>query len=96
MKWSDLFMVLVATALLNPCFLKNKDKTALASSLSAANRVGDTTFKLNEPSIPESAGIIYTYKKDVNNVKERITEAKCQNVLDFMWRLKLNSKAKTT
>lgn len=63
MKWSDLLMVLDAIELLNPCFFKNKVKTALASSLSAANRVGDTTFKLKEPSISESAATIYTYKR---------------------------------
>lgn len=55
MKMSDLFMVLEATALLRPCFFRNKVKTALASSFSAANKVGETTRKLKDPSIPESA-----------------------------------------
>ena len=55
MKESDLLMVLAAMALLNPCFFKNKVKTALASSFSAAKRVDGTTFKLNEPFISESA-----------------------------------------
>lgn len=58
MKRSDLLMVLAATALLNPCFFKNRVKTALASSFSAANKVGGTTFKLNNPSTPESAAIV--------------------------------------
>lgn len=48
-------MVLAATVWLRPCFFKNKVRTALASSFSAAKRTGDTSFKLNEPSIPESA-----------------------------------------
>lgn len=55
MKRSDLLMILAATALLKPCFFKNKVKTAFASSLSAAKRVGDTTFELNDPFVPESA-----------------------------------------
>lgn len=55
MKASDLLIVLAALALLKPCFLKNKVSTALASSLSAANRVGDTILRLTEPSIPDSA-----------------------------------------
>jgi len=53
MKRSDLLMVLAATELLKPCFFKNKVNTALASSFSAANRVGDTTSKFNDPSMPE-------------------------------------------
>lgn len=48
-------MVLAAIVLLRPCFFKNKVNTALASSFSAAKRAGDTSFKLNDPSIPESA-----------------------------------------
>lgn len=48
-------MVLAATVGLSPCFFRNKVRTALASSFSAANRAGDTNFKLNEPSTPESA-----------------------------------------
>lgn len=55
MNRSDLLIVLAATALLKPCFFKNKVKIALASSFSAANRVGGTTFELNDPSTPESA-----------------------------------------
>lgn len=58
MKRSDLLMVLAATALLRPCFFKNKVNTALASSFSAANRVGDTTRKLNDPSTLDSAVVI--------------------------------------
>jgi len=70
MKRSDLLMVLEATALLNPCFFKNKVKTALASSFSAANRAGGTTFKLNDPSVPESA--CHNIKKnDVNIINEK-------------------------
>jgi hypothetical protein len=70
MKMSDLLMVLEATALLNPCFFKNKVKTALASSFSAANRAGGTTFKLNDPSIAESS--YHNIKKNnVNIVKEK-------------------------
>lgn len=55
MKASDLLIVLAARALLNPCFFKNNVSTALASSFSAANRVGDTILWLKEPSTPESA-----------------------------------------
>lgn len=58
MKSSDLLMVLAATALLNPFFFKNKVRTALASSFSAANKVGGTTFKLDETSVSESAAIV--------------------------------------
>ncbi|KAK8622243.1 hypothetical protein V6N13_117167 [Hibiscus sabdariffa] len=58
MKRSDLLMILTATALLRPCFLKNNVKTALASSFSAAIRVGDTTLELKDPSNSESAAVI--------------------------------------
>jgi hypothetical protein len=72
MKRSDLLMVLAATELLGPCFFKKKVKTALASSFSAANRAGGTTFKLNDPSVPESA--CHNIKKNyVNIVKEKMT-----------------------
>lgn len=43
--------LVVTTALLKPCFFKNKVKIALASSFSAANRFAGTTLKLNGPSI---------------------------------------------
>lgn len=46
-------MVLAAFALLIPCFFKNKVNTALASSFSAANRVGGNSFTVNEPFVPE-------------------------------------------
>lgn len=52
---SDLLTVLAAIALLKPFFFKNKVKTALASSFSAANRVVGSASKLNDPSIPESS-----------------------------------------
>lgn len=56
MTSSDLLMVLAATALLKPCFFKNRLNTALASSFSAANRLGGTTLKLiDDPSTPDSA-----------------------------------------
>jgi len=57
---SDLLIVLAATALLKPCFFKNKFRTAFASSFSAATRVAGTTLtlELKDPSIPESAFII--------------------------------------
>lgn len=66
MKRSDLLIVLAATALLKPCFFKNKVKIALASSFSAANRVGDTTLKLTEPSTPESAAAVFKAQKLVH------------------------------
>lgn len=60
MKSSDLLMVLAAIALLKPCFFKNRLNTALASSFSAANRLGDTTLKLvDDASIPDSAVSLY-------------------------------------
>lgn len=55
MKRSDLLIVLAATTLLRPCFFKNRVRTALASSFSAASKVGETTRTLEDPSIPESA-----------------------------------------
>lgn len=49
---SDLLIVLAATALLKPCFFKNKFRTAFASSFSAATRVAGTTLtlELKDPS----------------------------------------------
>jgi len=46
MKLSDLFRDLAAVAVLKPCFFRNKVKTALASSLSAVNKVGGTALVL--------------------------------------------------
>lgn len=69
MKASDLLTTLAASALLNPCFFKNNVSTALDSSFSAANRVGGTTLKLNDPSSPESAA---------NQTKFRHTVIACQ------------------
>lgn len=52
MKSSDLLIVLAAIALLKPCFFKNRLNTALASSFSAANRIGGTALELqiDDPS----------------------------------------------
>lgn len=44
MKRSDLLVVLTATALLKPCFFKNKVNMAFASSFSDANKLGDTVL----------------------------------------------------
>lgn len=59
MRWSinssDLLMVLAATALLKPCFLRKSESTALASSFSAANKVGGTVVKLLDPNPEESS-----------------------------------------
>lgn len=61
MRWSikisDLLTVLAATALLKPFFFRNKFKTALASSFSAANMVVGSASKLNDPSIPEPSAM---------------------------------------
>lgn len=46
-------MVLAAFALLKPCFFKNKVNTALASSFSAANKVGGITFMFTDLSVAE-------------------------------------------
>jgi len=48
-----LLIVLAAFALLKPRFFKNKVNTALASSFSAANRVGDNSFTFNDSSVSE-------------------------------------------
>lgn len=69
MKRSDLLIILAAAALLIPCFLINNVNTALASSLSAANRVGEITLKLKVPSISDSAN--FARQKKSFREKER-------------------------
>lgn len=50
-------MVLAATALLKPCFLRKSESTALASSFSAASKVGGTVVKVLDPN-PEESSVI--------------------------------------
>ena len=60
-------MVLAAMALLKPCFFKNKVNTALASSFSAANRVGGMALMFNDPSVPEQNHLFRIVPKPNNN-----------------------------
>lgn len=70
-KQSDLLVVLAAIAFLKPCFLKNNDNTAFASSLSAANKLEGIALKLKSLATPESSAITFKYRNIDTDSREK-------------------------
>lgn len=73
-KQSDLLIVLAAIALLKPCFLKNNDNTAFASSLSAANKLEGIALKLKSLATSDSSAITFKYSnRDIDSRKKKVS-----------------------